>query len=85
MIKNRASFDNQAAEFVKSRTAVMQSSDTSAGTSAISDDRNSSGSYASAALRSLFCMLPFNLSIGQGLTSLSNRSETMDDNDDQVP
>lgn len=63
----------------------MQSIENSGGTSGVSDDRNSTGSYASAALRSLFCMFPINLSIGQGLTNLSNRSETVDDNDDQVP
>jgi len=85
LIKNRANVDPPAAEFIKSRTSVMKSVETSNGASGVSDDRNSTGSYASAALRSLFCMLPFNLSSGQGLTNLSNRSETVDDNDDQVP
>jgi hypothetical protein len=83
LIRNRASFDEQAAAFLKQRNAVMQSGNGSDGASVMSDDRNSSGSYTSAALRSLLCMLPFNIGFGQESTT-QNRSDLMDDEDDFV-
>jgi hypothetical protein len=44
----------------------------------MSDDRNSSGSYASTALRSLFCMLPFNIGFGFNST-IHDQSDVADD------
>jgi hypothetical protein len=56
----------------------MQSGNGSDGASVRSDDRNSSGSYTSTALRSLLCMLPFN--IGFGFDSAArDRSDVADD------
>lgn len=42
----------------------MQSGSGNDGASVRSDDSKSSGSYASTALRSLFCMHPFNIGFG---------------------
>ena len=80
LIRNRAAFDEQAAQFVKQRTAIMRSGNGSDGASVASDDRHSSGSYASTALRSLLCMLPFNLGYGHPSTGLS-RSDIIDDDE----
>lgn len=44
-----------------------------------SDDRNSSGSYASAALHSIFSMLTYNIGLGSNSTN-SNRSDADDEN-----
>lgn len=71
-------FDDQAAAFLKDRTAVMQGGNGSDGASVMSDDRNSSGSYTSTALRSLLSMLPFNLGFGFD-TNTRNRSDVADD------
>lgn len=78
MIRNRATFDDQAALFLKQRLAVMQSGNGSDGASVTSDDRNSSGSYTSNALRSLLCMLPFNIGFGFDTTG-HDRSDLADD------
>lgn len=80
LIRNRATFDEQAALFVKQRTAIMRSGNASDGASVASDDRHSSGSYASAAFRSLLCMLPFNIGYGHQSTGLS-RSDLIDDDE----
>jgi hypothetical protein len=56
----------------------MQSGNGSDGASVTSDDRVSSGSYTSTALRSLFCMLPFNIGFGID-TTVHNRSDVADD------
>jgi hypothetical protein len=56
----------------------MQSGDGSDGASVMSDGKNSTGSYASAALRSLLCMLPFNLGFGFH-SNIRDRSEVGDD------
>ena len=80
LIRNRAAFDAQAAQFVKQRTAIMRSGNGSDGASVASDDRHSSGSYASAAFRSLLCMLPFNIGYGHQSTGLS-RSDIIDDDE----
>ncbi|CAF4770386.1 unnamed protein product [Rotaria sp. Silwood1] len=69
LIRNRAKVDQEAALFVKQRTDAMEKGNGSDDASVISDDRNSSGSYASSALRSLFCMLPFNMGFGSHSTA----------------
>ncbi|CAF2732913.1 unnamed protein product [Rotaria sp. Silwood2] len=46
LIRNRAKFDQEAALFLKQRTRAMESGNGSDDASVISDDRNSSGSYA---------------------------------------
>jgi hypothetical protein len=56
----------------------MQSGNASDGASIMSDDRKSSGSYASSALRSLLCMLPFNIGFGFN-SNVQNRSDAVDD------
>jgi hypothetical protein len=56
----------------------MQSCNGSDGASVMSDDRHSSGSYASTALRSLLCMLPFNLRFGHE-SAAHDRSDVADD------
>jgi hypothetical protein len=55
----------------------MQSGNGSDGASVMSDDRNSSGSYTNTALRSLFCMLPFNIGFGSD-TTVQDRSDVAD-------
>ncbi|CAF3534518.1 unnamed protein product [Adineta steineri] len=79
LIRNRAAFDEQAAVFLKQRTAVMQSGNGSDVASAISDDRKSSASYTSAALRSLLCMFPFHIGFGTNTTPTHERSDAADD------
>ena len=56
----------------------MQSGNASDGSSIMSDDRQSSGSYASSALRSLMCMLPFNIGFGSESTAY-DQSEFVND------
>jgi hypothetical protein len=80
LIRNRAAFDEQAAQFVKQRTAIMRSGNGSDGASVASDDRHSSGSYASAALRSLLCMLPFNIGYGHQ-SATQSRSDIIHDDE----
>ncbi|CAF2345788.1 unnamed protein product [Rotaria sp. Silwood2] len=80
LIRNRAKFDQEAALFLKQRTRAMESENGSDDASVISDDRNSSGSYASTALRSLLCMLPFNMGLNFHLTT-HDRSDVGDDDE----
>jgi len=61
----------------------MQSGNGSDGASAISDDIKSSVSYASTALRSLLCMLPFHIHSG-GDSNTHDRSDVADDDDDEI-
>ncbi len=56
----------------------MQSGNGSDGASIKSDDRKSSGLYASTALRSLLCMLPFNIDFDFD-TTVQDRSDIADD------
>lgn len=76
LIRNRVGWDKEAANFVKQRTDVMQAGNGSDAVSVMSDDRNSSGSYTSTALRSLLHMLPFNLGFD---TIVRGRSDVADD------
>jgi hypothetical protein len=57
----------------------MQSGNGSDGASVMSDDRNSSGSYTNTALRSLFCMLPFNIGFGSDTTGHDRSDATVDE------
>ncbi|UJR27967.1 hypothetical protein I4U23_009225 [Adineta vaga] len=81
LIRNRAAFDEQAAVFLKQRTAIMQSGNGSDGASVISDDRKSSGSYANTALRSLLCMFPFHIGLGMDSTPSYSRSDVANDDE----
>jgi hypothetical protein len=74
--------DDQAAAFLKQRTAIMQSGHINDTISSISDDQHSSGSYASTALRSLLCMLPFNINLGHELIDGSRSNPTDGDQDE---
>ncbi len=56
----------------------MQTGSGSDAASVISDDRNSSGSYTSNALRSLLCILPFNMGFGFDTVG-HDRSDLADD------
>ena len=56
---------------------------TSDGASIRSDDRKSTRSYASSALRSLLCMLPFNIGFGFNST-VQNRSDVADDDEELI-
>ncbi|CAF4077538.1 unnamed protein product, partial [Rotaria sordida] len=82
LIRNRAKFDQEAALFLKQRTRAMASDNGSDNASVISDDRNSSGSYASTALRSLLCMLPFN--VGFGFHSTTHDRSDIDDDEEII-
>lgn len=58
---------------------VMQSGNVSDGNSVMSDDRKSSGSYTSSALRSLMCMLPFNIGFSSESTTYDQSEFTNDE------
>ncbi len=62
---------------MKQRLAVMQSGNGNDGGSVMSEDRQSAGSYTSSTLRSLFCMLPFNIGFGSD-TTVQDRSDVAD-------
>ncbi|CAF3874574.1 unnamed protein product, partial [Rotaria sp. Silwood2] len=82
LIRNRAKFDQEAALFLKQRTRAMESGNGSDDASVISDDRNSSGSYASTALRSLLCLLPFNM--GFNFHSTAHDQSDLGDDDEII-
>ncbi|CAF1034626.1 unnamed protein product, partial [Rotaria sordida] len=73
LIRIRAKFDQEAALFLKQRACAMASENGS-------DDRNSSGSYASTALRSLSCIMPCN--IGFGFRSTAHDRLDIDDDEE---
>lgn len=81
LIRNRATFDEQAAVFLKQRSAVMQSGNGSDGASAISDDRGSTGSFTSSTLRSFLCLLPFHIGFGTDTTPTYNGSDVAADDE----
>ncbi|CAF1528076.1 unnamed protein product [Rotaria magnacalcarata] len=80
LIRSRIRFDPIAAQFVKDRTRVMETGTGNDDRSISSDDRHSSGSYASSVIRSMVSMLPFNMSFG--FNSNSRDRSDVDDNDD---
>ncbi|CAM4903671.1 unnamed protein product [Rotaria socialis] len=81
LIRSRIRFDPIAAQFVKDRTSVMEAGTGSDDRSNSSDDKHSSGSYASSVIRSMVSKLPFNMIFGFNSNS-RDRSDVGDDDDD---